>query len=109
MVQPDALKWGGITANWLIARRIVAAGLSYCPHWLGSGVGLLVSAQLLAAAGGPGLLEHDVMENPLRDASTPLPPVVDGVFALDSQPGWGAEPVTGNAARWLVEERTFHR
>ncbi len=109
VVQPDMLKWGGVTGAHAVARRAVAAGRSYCPHWLGSGIGLLAAAQVLAAVGGPGMLEHDVMENPLREAlAQPFPRVRDGLFPLPDRPGLGAEPDLQAAADWLVA-RAEHR
>ena len=73
-IQPDLAKWGGITACLPLARRINAAGLCYCPHFLGGGIGLLASAHLLAAAGGAGLLEIDSNANPLREGlAVPFP------------------------------------
>ena len=66
MIQPDMAKWGGFTRCLSVARRIRAAGLRYCPHFLGGGVGQLASAHLLAAVGGEGLLEIDANPNPLR-------------------------------------------
>ena len=68
VIQPDVAKWGGVTGCEGVARRAVSAGRSYCPHFLGGGIGLIASAHLLAAVGGPGLLEVDVNPNPLRDA-----------------------------------------
>src|SRR6185295_6532136 len=59
VIQPDLCKWGGLSGCLPVARRAVAAGRRYCPHWLNSGVGLLAAAHLLAAVGGDGLLEHD--------------------------------------------------
>lgn len=109
VVQPDMLKWGGVTGAFAVGRRAVAAGRSYCPHWLGSGVGLMAAAQVLAAVGGPGLLEHDVMENPLREAlAQPFPRVRDGVLTLPEGPGLGVEPDLAAAAPWLVT-RMEHR
>lgn len=67
VLQPDVAKWGGVSGCIEVARRTVAAGSRYCPHFLGGGIGLLASAHLLAAAGGDGLLELDVNENPLRN------------------------------------------
>jgi L-alanine-DL-glutamate epimerase-like enolase superfamily enzyme len=66
-VQPDIAKWGGLSGNLDVVRKIHDNGLTYCPHWLGGGVGLMASAHLLAAAGGNGLLEVDANPNPLRD------------------------------------------
>jgi D-galactarolactone cycloisomerase len=109
VVQPDMLKWGGVTGGRAVGRRAVAAGRSFCPHWLGTGVGLLAAAHVLAAVGGPGMLEHDVMENPLREAlAQPFPRVRDGLFPLPGAPGLGAEPDLSAAKDWLVA-RAEHR
>jgi L-alanine-DL-glutamate epimerase-like enolase superfamily enzyme len=92
-IQPDLAKWGGITACLPLARRINAAGLCYCPHFLGGGIGLLASAHLLAAAGGNGLLEIDSNANPLREElAAPFPALADGQFVLPGQPGLGVAP-----------------
>jgi D-galactarolactone cycloisomerase len=92
-IQPDLAKWGGITACLPLARRIGAAGLCYCPHFLGGGIGLLASAHLLAAAGGDGLLEIDSNANPLREGlAAPFPPLEDGQFVLSEEPGLGVAP-----------------
>ncbi|QYD71964.1 mandelate racemase/muconate lactonizing enzyme family protein [Paraburkholderia edwinii] len=108
VVQPDLLKWGGVTGCLAVGRHAVARGLTYCPHWLGSGIGLLASAHLLAAAGGDGLLEHDVMENPLREAlATPFPRVENGTFALPDTPGLGVLPNLNEASGWLVNHQEF--
>jgi L-alanine-DL-glutamate epimerase-like enolase superfamily enzyme len=106
VVQPDMLKWGGVTGCFAVARRAVAKGLTYCPHWLGSGVGLMAAAHVLAAVGGPGLLEHDVMENPLREAlAQPFPRVRDGIFPLPEGLGLGVEPSGNEAAAWLLNHQ----
>lgn len=108
VVQPDMLKWGGVTGAYAVARRAVAAGRSYCPHWLGSGIGLTAAAQVLAAAGGPGKLEHDVMENPLREIlAQPFPRVHDGVFPLPDGPGLGVEPNLNAASHWLLAQAEY--
>jgi D-galactarolactone cycloisomerase len=109
VVQPDMLKWGGVTGVHAVGRRAVSAGRSYCPHWLGTGIGLLAAAQLLAAVGGPGMLEHDMMENPLREAlAQPFPRVQNGLFPLPDAAGLGGEPDLSAAAAWLVT-RAEHR
>lgn len=109
VVQPDMLKWGGVTGAYAVGRGAILAGRSYCPHWLGSGTGLLAAAQVLAVVGGPGMLEHDVMENPLREIlAQPFPRVRDGLFPLPDTPGLGAEPDLAAAAEWLVS-RAEHR
>jgi L-alanine-DL-glutamate epimerase-like enolase superfamily enzyme len=92
-IQPDLAKWGGITGCLPLARRINEAGLCYCPHFLGGGIGLLASAHLLAAAGGDGLLEIDSNANPLREGlAAPFPALEDGQFVLSEEPGLGVAP-----------------
>lgn len=93
VMQPDIAKWGGFTACFGVARRIRAAGIRYCPHWLGGGIGLLASAHLLAAAGGDGWLEVDANANPLRDElSGPIRHPANGTCTLTDAPGLGELP-----------------
>ena len=93
VVQPDMAKWGGFTGCLPVARRILAYGARFCPHFLGGGVGLLASAHLLAAAGGGGMLEIDANENPLRSAACgPVGHVRAGRVRLGDSPGLGLEP-----------------
>lgn len=104
-VQPDLGKWGGFSRCLGVADRVNGAGLTFCPHWLGGGVGLLASAHLLAAAGGNGLLEVDANDNPLRDElAGPLRKPSDGTFTLDDTPGLGEIPELRDFAplrQWL--------
>jgi D-galactarolactone cycloisomerase len=90
-VQPDVGKWGGISGCMLVGQRATNAGIAYSPHWLGGGIGLAISLNLLAAVGGAGLGEIDVNPNPLRDAF-PLPAVHEGKLTLPDAPGFGFEP-----------------
>ncbi|MGN7870659.1 mandelate racemase/muconate lactonizing enzyme family protein [Paracoccus sp. 22332] len=91
-VQPDVAKWGGITGCLAVARQTLAAGRTYCPHFLGGGIGLMASAHVLAAAGGPGLLEVDVNPNILRGAICDLAGHVrDGSWHLSNAPGLGID------------------
>ncbi len=103
VVQPDICKWGGFSGCLPLARRIIAAGRGYCPHFLGGGVGLLASAHLLAAAGGDGLLEHDVNDNPLRQRLVAVPPVTGGTMTLPDIPGWGGEPDMGAIIEFRIK------
>ena len=107
-VQPDIGKWGGVDGCLDIARKAVAAGKTYCPHWLSGGVGLMHSAHVLAAAGGDGLLEVDTNENPLRTMLIEgLPGIRNGAFQLGEEPGIGIEPPVGEMATWLQSHETF--
>ncbi len=96
VVQPDLAKWGGISGCLPVIRAVRAAGLRYCPHYLGAGVGLMASAHLLAAVDGTrhgGLLEIDSNANPLRTLlSAPLLQLEEGVARLGHAPGIGVEP-----------------
>jgi D-galactarolactone cycloisomerase len=93
VVQPDVAKWGGLSGVLPVIRKVRAAGLRYCPHFLGAGIGLLHSAHLLAAVGGDGVLEVDANDNPLRtQLSGPLNEVREGEARLGQAPGIGVEP-----------------
>ena len=50
-VQPDVGKWGGITGCRDVASHANRRGVTFCPHWLGGGIGLAASMHLLAAVG----------------------------------------------------------
>jgi L-alanine-DL-glutamate epimerase-like enolase superfamily enzyme len=93
VVQPDIAKWGGLSVCSGIARDIMKSGKTFCPHYLGGGIGLLASAHLLAGVGGDGLLEVDSNDNPLRDLFCgPVVDVRDGMVTLNDDPGLGIEP-----------------
>jgi len=51
-VQPDLAKWGGVSGMLDVAERIVAAGLRFCPHYLGAGIGLAASFALTRLMAG---------------------------------------------------------
>ena len=103
VVQPDMAKWGGFSGCLPVAKRVREAGLRYCPHYLGGGIGLLASAHLLAAVGGDGLLEIDANPNPLRaQMCGALNQVTDGSATLEASPGLGhvdIEPLRAFAVR----------
>lgn len=103
--QPDIAKWGGFSGCLPVARRVLAAGRRYCPHFLGGGVGLLASAHLLAAVGGDGLLEIDSNPNPLRTLTAgPLNTVHEGVAHLGAGPGLGSAPDLAVLAPYAVDQ-----
>jgi len=92
VIQPDLAKWGGLTKTVPVARKIIAEGKRFCPHYLGGGVGLLASAHALAAVGGRGILEVDINQNPLRTilADAFFEPS-SSMMRLGNSPGLGAE------------------
>lgn len=93
IIQPDVAKWGGHSGCLPVARAALAAGRTYCPHFLGGAIGLMHSLHLLAAVRGPGLLEVDANRNPLREGLLDgLLDVTDGCVTLPDGQGLGLEP-----------------
>jgi D-galactarolactone cycloisomerase len=93
VVQPDIAKWGGLSVCSDVARDILKSRKTFCPHYLGGGIGLLASAHLLAGVGGDGLLEVDCNDNELRDLFCgPVASISDGTITLGDDPGLGIEP-----------------
>ena len=91
--QPDLAKWGGFTGTVPVARKALAGGRRYCPHYFGGGISLLASLHILAAVGGDGLLEFDSNDNAVREAIVgPLLPVSEGRVPVPQTPGLGAIP-----------------
>lgn len=108
VIQPDVIKWGGITGCMQVAERAVDANLLYCPHFLGGGIGLLASAHLLAALSTKGLLEWDVNPNPLREAFFPNAFLnSQGEFVLSNSPGLGIENLPDEISRYCTFEQTL--
>jgi L-alanine-DL-glutamate epimerase-like enolase superfamily enzyme len=92
-VQPDAAKWGGHSGCLPVAKAALAAGRTFCPHYLGGAIGLMHSLHLLAAVRGPGLLEVDANPNPLREGLLQgHMTVTDGCVSLPGGQGLGLEP-----------------
>lgn len=80
------------------------AGLRYCPHCQGGGIGLVGSAHVLAAAGGDGLLEIDVNPNPLRqELAQPFPKISRVRFTLPIGSGLGIDADMAAAKPWLIQ------
>lgn len=88
VMQPDLCKWGGFSGVVPVACEALQQGKRLCPHFLGGGVGLAASAHLLAAVGGPGLLEIDSNPNPLREGLY-SPSVENGQINISDEPGIG--------------------
>lgn len=104
IIQPDLGKWGGITGCLAVAKQAIAAGKSFCPHWLGGGIGLVASLHLKLAAGGDGYVEVDSNPNPLREVlAHPLPHVLDGHMSIGEEPGLGVAPDWERCGRFRVD------
>lgn len=107
VAQPDTGKWGGLTGGLAVARCALGAGRRFCPHHLGGALGLVAAAHLLAAAGGDGLLEMDVNDNPLRtEMVEKLPAVAGGRWPLPTGPGLGVAPRLDDLGRWISRTGT---
>ncbi|MFN4170162.1 MAG: mandelate racemase/muconate lactonizing enzyme family protein [Pseudorhodobacter sp.] len=105
-LQPDICKWGGLSATTAIARKAQAAGITYCPHFLGGGVGLVASAHLLAAVGGKGFLEVDSSENPLLEVFSGRGLALEaGLFPISDAPGLGYDPDIATMSDLLVSRQ----
>jgi len=93
VIQPDIGKWGGFSGCLKLAAIAKQAGVRFCPHWLGGGIGLLASLNLLSAADARGWGEVDANPNPLRESLLPADfKVRDGRVQLSENPGLGYEP-----------------
>ena len=104
VMQPDLGKWGGFSGCVEVGRRTLQQGKTFCPHWLGGGIGLTASFHLKAAVGGPGYVEVDANPNPLRELlAMPAFALVDGAVQLDERPGLGVEPDLAACRDFLVE------
>lgn len=102
-VQPDVGKWGGVSAALEIAKLAEACKVTFCPHWLGGGVGLAHSLHVTAAVGTrASYAEVDANPNPLREKVCPMT-VEHGVVRLGNAPGIGFEPDLGVLATYIVD------
>ncbi|SMF23338.1 L-alanine-DL-glutamate epimerase [Xaviernesmea oryzae] len=103
-LQPDVGKWGGLSACLPVARDAISQDVTYCPHWLGGGIGLIASLHLLAAVGGPGMLEVDANPNELKDRFIlNYPPVIDGDMLIPPGSGIGVLPDLAALRRYRVD------
>jgi len=91
-VQPDVGKWGGISGAREVAAHAARRDVTFCPHWLAGGVGLMASMHAVAAFGtASSFMEVDANPNPLRELVAPMA-IRDGVVVLPDAPGIGIEP-----------------
>lgn len=102
-IQPDIIKWGGLTTARHVARTARSQGARVAPHYLGGGIGFVATAHMLAAVAPDGLLELDVSENPIRELiAAPFPKVESGRVTLPSAPGLGVAPDEAALARFRI-------
>lgn len=90
-MQPDAIKWGGVSGLIEVAENAITHGGKFAPHYLGSGVGLLVTAHIAQALGAVWM-EVDVSENPLRsNICSQVQMYSNGWLELGDKPGIGLD------------------
>lgn len=83
VVQPDIAKWGEFSACARLARDILKSGKTFCPHYLGGGIGLLASAHLLGGIRGDDWREVDANDDLLRGLLCgPVGKVMSGTVEL---------------------------
>lgn len=109
VIQPDLGRWGGVGQLMRIGANCRAAGLMFCPHWLGGGVGLLASCHVKAARGdADGFVEVDFNDNPMRSeiAAAIFTTLKDGRVELPDTPGIGiGDPAIDAFKSHLVSSR----
>jgi D-galactarolactone cycloisomerase len=103
VLQPDIAKWGGFSGCVPVGRKALQAGVRFCPHWLGGGIGLVASMHLLAAVGGNGMVEVDANPNPLRSLMAGGLAVSEGRMALPAGPGLSVAPDLETLREFLVK------
>lgn len=102
-VQPDVTKTAGLTQSLEIAQVIGRLGGVLCPHMLGGPVGLMASANFLAAVGDGFLQEVDADPVATFEPILGSPPVIDrGKLVLPDKPGLGVEVSESDLAEWIV-------
>ena len=101
-LQPDAIKWGGISGLIEVADIARHYGLKFAPHYLGSGFGLMATAHAAKALGAEWL-EVDVSENPLRTEFVDYGDFIkDGHVVLSDAPGIGIPICEEKLATFVV-------
>lgn len=92
-LQPDIIKWGGLTGVHRMAKDMIARGYKVYPHYLGGGLGLMATAHLVASLGAESMLEFDVTENPFRELlAKPSERLLNGALSLGDDLGHGVIP-----------------
>src|SRR6185436_2781538 len=88
VVQPDLTKTAGISEGREIAKLVMGQGRRLCLHILAGPVGLIASANFMAAIDGADILEMDVSPMPFYGAVLGAEPQVrDGWLELSRRPG----------------------
>jgi len=93
VVQPDVAKWGGTSGAFNVGQFAKTTGASCFMHFMGSGLGLAASMQVLAAINHSGAVELDSNPNPLRtDLGDIDLSITEGVLQVPQGNGHGFQP-----------------
>ena len=105
-IQPDITKFGGISLIFNLSKKYNPKKIWL--HFLGSGVGLLTSAHVMAAINPEGKLETDINENLLRTKifDTELK-VIEGKFNLNNNFGIGMKLNKEIIKKYLIKSFTI--
>ena len=100
-IQPDICKWGGFSEIIELNRIIKKYKKIYCPHFLGSGIGLIASAHLLSGSKSKGFLEIDINPNPLRSEFIKKELMNGQYFQINNLPGLGILKIPATIKKYI--------
>ena len=103
IVQPDAVRCGGISEARAVAELALRAGKKFAPHSWSDAVAVVANAHVVASMPNGITVEVDQTGNPLVDDLLVSPLVVrDGELAVSEAPGLGIEIDRDVVARYRV-------
>ncbi|MEM9357384.1 MAG: mandelate racemase/muconate lactonizing enzyme family protein [Pseudomonadota bacterium] len=103
VVQPDPIKWGGLSGSRSILQGL-KNGVSFAPHCLCSGVGIAATISL-AIAEQAAFMEVDVSENALRTDLWDLRTRVhEGALVVPTEDGIGLHPNPEFLETWRMAD-----
>jgi D-galactarolactone cycloisomerase len=114
MIQPDVVLCGGIGEVLFIAEMARLWSVQCVPHCWSGLIGIAATLQVLSLlpdatfgfSSEQPLLEHDLLENPVREELSPRPFQIDaqGFVAVPQGPGLGIEVNEEVVRKYLVKE-----
>ncbi len=93
IIQPDINQCGGLLEVKKIASTAETYSVMVAPHNVGGVISTTAVLHLMAGLRNGKIVEHfnDFADQPVKNAGSPYPQVVDGHFSLPAGPGWGVE------------------
>ncbi len=107
VVQPDAIRAGGLSECRRIAAMASAHHMTCMPHAFASALSLVANLHLLASIPNGGMLECCMVPNALIGEllTEPIRPDADGFVRLSEKPGLGVELDTHAVERYRTDAR----